>query len=136
MRRPFALCRKAFDTPLGALAPDLEALDALPVPGDAAERANLLRKALARPARASSARFSEQWGDPPSEGFVATPVDYDPSRIYPTVLSLSAYCADPHQSLTSFALPREEWDEIRQGRSLEPAKPTPGVPCPSSRWWT
>ncbi len=29
MRRPFALCRKAFDTPLGALAPDLEALDAL-----------------------------------------------------------------------------------------------------------
>jgi AmmeMemoRadiSam system protein B len=29
MRRPFALCRKAFDTPLGALAPDLEAIDAL-----------------------------------------------------------------------------------------------------------
>jgi AmmeMemoRadiSam system protein B len=29
MRRPFALCRKAFDTPLGALAPDVEAIDAL-----------------------------------------------------------------------------------------------------------
>jgi AmmeMemoRadiSam system protein B len=29
MRRPFALCRKAFATPLGPLAPDLEALDTL-----------------------------------------------------------------------------------------------------------
>ena len=29
MREPFALCRKAFDTPLGALHPDTEAIDAL-----------------------------------------------------------------------------------------------------------
>jgi len=29
MREPFALCRKAFETPLGAVAADLEAIDAL-----------------------------------------------------------------------------------------------------------
>jgi predicted esterase len=104
----------------------LEALDAFTVPRDPARRAALLREAIAPPSRPAASRVTERWGDPPTEGFVATPGGYDSSRLYPTVLSLSAYCADPHQSLTSFALPREEWDEVQKGPAA--AKPTPGVP--------
>jgi len=68
----------------------------------------------------------EKWGDPPLEGLAATPDGYDPTHAYGTVLSLAAYCSDPHYSLQTFALPREEWDEMWSHGERE--KPVLGIP--------
>jgi predicted esterase len=81
----------------------LDDLDGALVPKDPVARARLLREALARPARASSARIEEQQGKPPANLIVATPEGYDPKSEYPTVIGLAAYCSNATASVEPFA---------------------------------
>jgi predicted esterase len=79
----------------------LAALDATPVPRGPAERARQLRGALARPMRTGT-RFQEDLGDPALPTLVSIPEGYDPTRLYPAVVSLDAMCASASASLGVF----------------------------------
>ncbi len=107
----------------GSRADALASLDsfALAVPPDPAARVRLLRDMLVKPDHAGSSRLKETWGNPPVEGLVATPSGYDPKQAYAAVFSFAGYSSDPHASLRAFALPREEWAEMRErGESVRP----------------
>ncbi len=118
---------KAIRAHLEATTPEerkrtLAALDAYPVPKDAAERARLLREALARPVREGALRHSDPQGEPRAEVFIATPAGYDPKNDYPTLIGFSAYCNDAAYSLAPFAAPRVP------DAPPEEKKATPSIP--------
>jgi len=48
------------------------------------------------------------------ECFFVTPKSYDPKRSFPAVVSFHGRNGNGHEGIQPFALPDEEWDDLRK----------------------
>lgn len=115
-----------------------DALEGVPVPHDLAGRVQALRRALPLAARKGASRIDEKLAA--ADAFFVTPKGYDPKKAVPVVLSLHGRGGDGHHGLQPFALPEEEWDEIKkpleedakkrapEGAKITIRRPNPKVP--------
>jgi predicted esterase len=89
-------------------------LASVPVPSSFEERVRALRDGLAYPKHEGGSRRDEALVDG-GEGYLCTPKGYDPKKKpYPLVMSIHGRHGDRHEGIRPFALPEEEWRELRK----------------------
>jgi poly(3-hydroxybutyrate) depolymerase len=90
----------------------LDALEATAVPKDQKGRQDALRRALAPQARKSYSRIEEKILE--HECFFVTPRGYDAKKPVSAVISFHGRNGNGHEGIQPFALPDEEWDDLKK----------------------